>query len=75
MNYDALGSIVSRAFFVGAFLLIVLAVVEQAANLFGYTVLRGAYSAGRLMELAATLVVVVIALLLRQVREELRRKP
>ena len=75
MNYEAVGSIVSRVFFVGAFSLIVLAVAEQVANLFGYTLLRGTYSAGRLMELAATLLIVVIALLLRQVREELRKEP
>jgi hypothetical protein len=36
-------------------------------------VIRGTYTAGRLFELATLLVIFVIALLLRQIREELKR--
>ena len=73
MNFENLTSIVSRVFFFGAFLLLALAVIEAAVRLGGYTILRGAYSAGRLLELAAVLLVFVIALLLRQLREALAK--
>lgn len=74
MNFNKFSSILSRIIVVGAFALIGLAVIEYVANLLGYTVLRDVYSAGRLIELAAALLVIVIALLLRQIRDELRKK-
>jgi hypothetical protein len=74
MNFNKLSSIASRIVVIGAFVLIGLAAIEYVANLFGYTVLRHAYSTGRLVELAAALLVIVIALLLRQIRDELRKK-
>ncbi len=74
MSYDTFASTVSRIFLGGAFVLVVLAAIEYIANLLGYTLLRHMYSAGRLIELAAALAVIVIALLLRQIREELRKK-
>jgi hypothetical protein len=74
MNYGKFASVLPRLFVGGAFLLVLVATVEYISNLFGYTVLRHAYSAGRLIELAAALTVIVIALLLRQIREELRKK-
>jgi phage-related holin len=74
MNLNKLSSIASRIVVIGAFVLIGLAVIEYIANLLGYTVLRHLYTAGRLIELAATLLVFVIAMLLRQIRDELRKK-
>jgi hypothetical protein len=74
MNYGTLASALARVFIVVAFLLVLVATVEYLSNLSGYTVLRHAYSAGRLIELAAALTVIVIALLLRQIRDELRKK-
>ena len=74
MNYDRLASILSRIFTFGALLLMVLAAIEYAANLAGYTVVHQAYRPGRLIEIAAALTVFVIAILLRQIREELRKK-
>ena len=71
MNLDNLTSIFSRLFFFGAFLLLTLALSEAAVRLAGFTILRGTYSSGRLLELAAVLLVFVIALLLRQLREAL----
>ena len=73
MQVDKLNSIVARVFFFGAFALMVLAVMERVANVFGYTILR-AYTAGRLLEFAVVLLVFIIALLLRQVREELKKR-
>ena len=73
MDSDKLMSMVSRVFFFGAFVLLALAVFEALARLFAYTVLRGTYTSGRLLELAGILLIFVIAILLRQVRDELRK--
>jgi len=74
MNFNKLSSIISRMVAIGAFVLVGLGAIEYVARLFGYTVLRNVYSTGRLIELAAALLVIVIALLLRQIRDELRKK-
>jgi hypothetical protein len=42
---------------------------EQVSNWMGMTLLRGVYSSGRLIELSAVLLVFVITLLLRQIRD------
>ena len=74
MSVDKLSSIVNRLFFFVAFALLVLAVIEGILNLIGYTILQGQYTAGRLTEFAALLLVFVIALLLRQMREEGKKR-
>ncbi len=71
MNLDQLGSIVTRLCFLGAVLLACAAVSERIANFLGYTILLG-YTPGRMFEFAVVLLVFVIAMLLRQVRDELR---
>lgn len=73
MNIEKLNSVVSRLFFAVALVFMGIAVVEKVANLLGYTLLRGMYTAGRLFELSTLLVIFVIALLLRQIREELKK--
>jgi hypothetical protein len=70
---DKLISLFSRVAFLAAFLLLAATVVEAIANGFGYTVLRGEFTAGRVMEVGAMLLIFVIALTLRQVRDELRK--
>ena len=72
MTLDNLNSLISRLFFFMAFLLLAGAVVERAANTFGYTILRETYTAGRLLEFSVVLLIFVIALLMRQVREQLK---
>ena len=72
MNIDKISSVIARLFFAGALLLLALAVWERFANAVGYTVIRGAFTASRLIELAVILVIFVIALLLRQIREGLK---
>jgi len=72
MNLDQLNSIAARLFFVVAFLLLCVAVLERINNFLGYTFLWG-YTPGRLLEFAAVLVIFIIAILLRQVRDQLRR--
>lgn len=72
MNLDKWNSAISRVFFLAAFLLLALAIVDRFVNFFGYTILSSGYSSGRMLEFAAIMLVVVIALLLRQIREGLR---
>ena len=60
-----------RILFLGSAALIALAFVESAVQLFDTTLVGRWYSAGRLLEIAATLLVYVIAVLLRDIREEL----
>lgn len=75
MDLEKLNSIVYRIFLFGSFLLLAIAVLEFVLNRFGYTVLQaiGGYTAGRLLQLAALLLTFVLALLVRQVREELKK--
>ena len=64
-----------RVLFVIAFGLLVIAVAEVLANALGYTITRviyGDYTAGRLLEFAAMLLVFVVTLLLRQIRDQLK---
>ena len=68
MNLDKMSSLLSRALFVVAMLLLFLAVVEKIVNAAGYTIMQS-YEPSRLLELAATMMVFVIALVLRQIRE------
>jgi hypothetical protein len=69
MNTDTFLKYVTRTFFVVGFGALALDVAEVIVNTFGYTLLGGAYTKGRLLELAATLMVFAITILLRQIRE------
>ena len=73
MNFEKLLSLVCRLFFLGAFVLMGLAIVERIANATGYTILQ-TYRGGRLLEIAVALLVFVIAVQLREVKEALKRK-
>ena len=74
MNYDRVTVVLYRIFAIGAIALIALAVVESLANAFRYTLVREAYRPGRLVEFAAMSAVIAIALLLRQIRDELHNR-
>jgi hypothetical protein len=74
MNDNKVTSVLYRIFAVGALALIALAVIESAANVFRYTFVREAYRPGRLVEFATMSAVIAIALLLRQIREELHKR-
>ena len=63
----ALISLVSRAFFVLAFVLAGVAVWEKIANMLGMTLLRG-YAPSRLLELSVVLLMFVIAIQLRELK-------
>jgi hypothetical protein len=63
-----ISSLVSRLFFGLAFALLLVAIFEKLANLTGYTILRG-FDPGRLLDYATVLLVFVIAILVRQIRD------
>ena len=72
MNLYNWNSAVCRVFFSAAFLLVVIALTDRLLNFFGYTILTGGYTSGRVLEFAGLMLIVVIALLLRQIREGLK---
>jgi hypothetical protein len=75
MNFEKLNSIACRIFFVVALFLLAVAVIEKIVNVFDYTILGGTtYVPSRLLEFSTILVIFVIALVIRQVREELRKR-
>jgi len=71
---DSHYSIISRLLFIVAALLLILAVWNWVLGWFGYHLAWVPYEPGRLFEFAAILVIFVIALLLRQIRDALRQK-
>ena len=73
MNIDKLVSAASRLFFMSAFVLLALAVLEKIANMSGYTILQ-MYRGGRMLDFAVVLVIFVIAMQLRAMREELKKR-
>ena len=72
MNLESLYHWFARLFFFVGLALLGIAALEVVMNLLGFTILRDYYSKGRLVELAAALLVFVIAVLLRQIRDELK---
>ena len=73
MSLEKLISITSRLFFLGAFVLFGLALIERVANQVGYTIWQP-YRGGRLLEFAVVLLVFVIAIQLREVKEALKSR-
>jgi quinol-cytochrome oxidoreductase complex cytochrome b subunit len=74
MNLEKLEAVVSRVFFYGAFLLFVFALIERAVGVFGFQI-QHEIRAVTLMQTAAVLLIFVIAIQLRAIREALARKP
>lgn len=70
---EAMFSWMSRVFFLGAFVLLGLAILERVANMVGYT-FSPTYQSGRLLEFAAVMLVFVIAIKLREIRDGLSTK-
>jgi heme/copper-type cytochrome/quinol oxidase subunit 1 len=72
MNLEFVYKHFSRTIFIIASLGIVAAILEWIGGFIGFSVTGDMYTAGRLLELSAALLVFVIAVLLRQIRDELR---
>ena len=62
----------ARIVFIGASAAILLAFLELGAQFFGTSLIGNLYPSGRIIELAAALLVLVIAITLREIRDELR---
>ena len=69
MNIDVFYKYFARALFIIALAILAMGFIELVANVFDYSVLGAGYSAGRMIEVSAALVVFVIAVLLRQIRD------
>ncbi len=74
MNFESVYEYVARTLFIIASAAIAVAFLERIAHVFGFSIIGEIYGGGpgRLLQLAATLLVFVIAVLLRQIRDELR---
>jgi hypothetical protein len=73
MSLEKLSLWVSRTFFVGAFALLGLALLERVVNVAGYT-LSPLYQSGRLLDFAVVLLVFAITIELKEIKEELKGK-
>jgi hypothetical protein len=73
MNINTLYQIFARALFFIALAALCLAFIEHFANLFGSSVFNNAYTPGRMVELSAALLLFVITVLLRQIRDVLKK--
>lgn len=71
---DKLTSILSRIFLAAAFIILLLAIINKILNAFGWLMTWPDYEAGRLFEFSAMLMIFVIVLLLRQIRERLGKR-
>lgn len=70
-----LEAIIRRVFFYGSFVVATIAVVEKIANVFKYTLLKGIFVPGRLLEFAAIGLLFSMAMQLHQIRLLLSSKP
>lgn len=73
MNINTLYQIFARALFFIALGALCIAFIEQFANLLGSSIFNAAYTPGRLVELSAALLLFVITVLLRQIRDVLKK--
>lgn len=75
MNLEQMNSITCRILFFGSFLLLAIAVLEHVVNQFGYTIaiVQATHTPGQLLEWSTVLLMFLFALLLRQVREEVKK--
>jgi hypothetical protein len=74
MNLRDICNNAAKILFVIASAMLVVAFAELAASALGFSVTFETYSAGRLIELSAALLIYVIAVLLRQIRDALTDK-
>ncbi len=74
MNTEKLESALSPWFFLGAFVLLVVGVIERIANAFGASILQVVRSF-TLLETAVVLLAFVIAIELKAIRKAVERKP
>jgi hypothetical protein len=69
MNLAKVSDLTSRTFGLVSFGLLGLAVLEKLCNIAGFTLVRGSVAPQRLLEYATVLILFVIAMLVREIRE------
>ena len=72
MNLETVYKYFARTLFIIASVGIAVAFLQLIGDFVGFSLTGERYTAGRLVELSAALLVFVIAVLLRQIRDELR---
>ena len=72
MNLEFVYKHFARTLFIIASVAIAVAFLEWLGDFVGFSLIGEMYTAGRLLELAAALLVFVVAVLLRQIRDERR---
>ena len=72
MNLEFVYKHLARTLFIIASVAIAVAFLEWIGDFVGFSLIGDMYTAGRLVELSAALLVLVVAVLLRQIRDELR---
>ena len=70
---NTLTSIFCRIFFIISLFLLFIALWDKFIRLFGWAMTWLPYEPGRLFELSALLMIFVIAMLLREIREQLKK--
>ena len=70
---DRLTSVTSRIFFAVSGILMIIAIWDWIMRLFGLTLSWVPYQPVRLLEISVILIIFVIALLVRQIREEVKK--
>ena len=69
---NTMTSLACRLFFVASFVLLAASLTESGARRLGYTILRHSFEPARLLEYAVILLVFVVAMLLRQIRDGMK---
>jgi hypothetical protein len=73
MNFEIVNKHFVRPLVIISSLAIAVAFAESIGDFFGFSLVGDSFSPGRLLELAAVLLVFVVVILLRQIRDELRK--
>lgn len=71
MDIDKVFNLAARFLFFVATAMLVAAFIKLVFGMFGYTFLGADYTAGRFIELSGSLLVFVVVILLRQIRNAL----
>ena len=66
-----LSSLTCRILFIASFIITGVAIWEKLANIMGFTLMRGYYTSWHLLEIAAVVLLFVIALQLREIKSSL----
>ncbi len=74
MGIDKLLEVAKRVLFLASFVLLAIALWERFINYFGYTIAGTSYTPGRMLEFASIMLLFVIAIQLRQTRQDLQRR-